>query len=402
MTPEERARLAVYVTYAMQAIGLSISWQFSTYFIKHDLATPDFVIIAVMVAIPGIVTTIAVNLWGSFSDKYELRKPFMIIGFVGYALTFMLYSFVTDSFQFLIVAIIGAFFSSAALPVGQAFLTTSTEKKGERIGFFLIAQSFGWFVGTISSGILYEIIGMVALYRIAASLCIIATLINAIYVSEVPIINNNEIIKGNFKTLVRKPGMLRIFFAYLMSMIGMNALSFLFAIILVDELGGLHIYVGLANATATLIAMLITGYVGKANDRYGPVIIFIASMCGYVLFSLFFALAEDPILATILWVIPIYPLSNTASYSLAAIISGEEERGRAMSLINGAQNAGSAFGPIIGGLFAQFIFLTAKPIAWITFCFSIIGLLLSISLRTLSNLQIGRAETGHIIHSELL
>jgi MFS family permease len=73
-----------------------------------------------------------------------------------------------------------------------------------------------------------------------------------------------------------------------------------------------------------------------------------------------------------------------------------------MSLINGAQNAGSAFGPIIGGLFAQYIFLTAKPIAWITLCFSIIGLLLSISLRTLSNLQIGRTETGPFIHSELL
>ena len=402
MTPEERARLAVYVTYALQAIGLSISWQFSTYFIKHDLATPDFVTIAIMVAIPGIVTTSAVNLWGSFSDKYELRKPFMVIGFIGYASTFMLYSFVTDSFQFLMVAIIGAFFSSAALPVGQAYLTTSTEKKGERIGLFLIAQSFGWFVGTISSGFLYESIGMVALYRIAAALCIIATLVNAIYVAEVPIIKNNESTKGSFKNLVRKPGMLRVFFSYLMSMIGMHALSFLFAIILVDELGGLHLYVGLANATATLIAMLITGYVGKATDRYGPVTILISSMFGYVLFSFAFALVVDPILATLLWAIPIYPLSNTASFSLAANISGEEERGRAMSLINGAHNAGNAFGPIIGGLFAQFIFLTAKSIAWITLCFSIIGLFLSISLRALSNLHIEKVETPPIIHSELL
>ena len=108
----------------------------------------------------------------------------------------------------------------------------------------------------------------------------------------------------------------------------MNSVSFLLAIIIVDELGGPYFYVGLANSTATLIAILITGYVGKETDRHGPVTILIAAMFVYVLFSLFFALATDPILATILWAIPIYPLSNTASYSLGAIISGEKERGR--------------------------------------------------------------------------
>jgi DHA1 family multidrug resistance protein-like MFS transporter len=359
------------------------------------------VTIAIIVAIPGVVTTSAVNMWGSFSDKYEVRKPFMIIGFTGYASTFLLYSFVTNSIQFLFVAVVGAFFSSAALPVGQAFLTTSTEKKGERIGLFLIAQSFGWFAGTMSSGFLYEIIGMVALYRIAASLCIVATLVNAIYLSEVPIIKNNEMGKGSFKNLLRKPGMIRVFLAYLMAMIGMHSVSFLFAIILVDELGGLHYYVGLANATATMIAMIITGYVGKATDHYGPTNILIAAMCGYVLFSFSFALTSNPIVATILWAIPIYPLSNTASYSLAAIISGEEERGRAMSLINGAHNAGSALGPIIGGVFAQLVFLSAKPISWIMLSFTVFGLLLSITLRRL-NLEGQHIERLETIHSELL
>jgi DHA1 family multidrug resistance protein-like MFS transporter len=332
----------------------------------------------------------AVNIWGSISDNLEVRKPFMIIGFIGYASTFLLYSFVTNSFQFLIVAIIGAFFSSAALPVGQAYLTTQTDKKGERIGLFLIAQSIGWFIGTLSSGFLYDYIGMVALYRIAAALCIIATLVNATFASDFPIVKKDESKKGSFRTSLEKSGMVRVFLTYLMSMIGMNSVSFLLAIIIVDELGGPYFYVGLANSTATLIAILITGYVGKATDRHGQVTILIASMFVYVLFSLSFALAADPILATILWAIPIYPLSNTASFSLGAIISGEEERGQAMSLINGAHNAGNAIGPIVGGIFAQYIFGSAQPIAWITLCFTFIGLLLSITLRGLhiENLEI--------------
>jgi DHA1 family multidrug resistance protein-like MFS transporter len=342
----------------------------------------------------------AVNIWGSISDNLEVRKPFMIIGFIGYASTFLLYSFVTNSFQFLIVAIIGAFFSAAALPVGQAYLTTRTEKKGERIGLFLIAQSIGWFIGTISSGFLYELIGMVALYRIAASLCIIATLVNILFASDIPIIKNNESKRGSFRTLLRKPGMIRVFLTYLMSMIGMHSVSFLLAIIIVDELGGPHFYVGLSNSIATLIAILITGYVGKATDRHGPVNILITAMCVYVMFSLSFALVSDPILATILWAIPIYPLSNTASYSLGAVISGEEERGRAMSLVNGAHNAGNAIGPIVGGIFAQFIFGSAQPIAWITLCFTFVGLLLSITLRGLNIQDLEQTESITITHLE--
>ena len=152
------------------------------------------------------------------------------------------------------------------------------------------------------------------------------------------------------------------------------------AIIIVDELGGLTAYVGFANSGATLIAVLITGYIGKIVDSKGPVKVLIAAFVAYCLFSTGFALATDPIIASILWAFPIYPLSSTATSALAAYLTSEDERGRAMSLIYGAQNTGTFAGPIIGGFFAQFLFGAVQPISWLNLIFNLVALAIGISL----------------------
>ena len=51
-----------------------------------------------------------------------------------------------------------------------------------------------------------------------------------------------------------------------------------------------------------------------------------------------------------------------------------------MSLIYGAQNAGTFAGPVIGGLFAQFVFGVVQPISWLNMIFNVGALLIGISL----------------------
>ena len=376
----DRATIAVYVVYGLQASAMAISWQFVTFFVKHELGAPDFLTLTVVFAAPAFVNIVAVNFWGSFSDRAKARKPFMMVGFFGYATTFLLYSLIQTSLQFLVVAMLGALLSSASMPVGQAHLTTKTDKKGERLGFFIAVQSAGWFAGALSSGILYDIIGMFTLYRIAAIICLTATGLAGLFVRDLPI--ENDVSSGaiGFRVLLRRPGMSRLTLLVALSQIGMNAISFMYAIIIVDELGGLPVYVGLANSTATLIAVVITGYVGRIVDRRGPVKILIIAMSSYVVFAFAFAIVSDPVSATIMWALPIYPLSSTAAYALGSLVSGESERGRAMSLVSGAQNAGSAFGPIVGGLFAQFVFGRVQPVSWVNMVFNLAALLLAVSL----------------------
>ena len=156
------------------------------------------------------------------------------------------------------------------------------------------------------------------------------------------------------------------------------------AIMIVNELGGLAVYVGLANSGATLLAVLFTGFIGRIVDRRGPGVVLMLAYFSYVIFAIGFGLAQDPITASLLYALPIYPLSNTAAWAFAALLSGDEERGSAMGLVNGSQNAGTAIGPIIGGLFAEYIFFAVQPISWINMIFNIIACILAVSLLPLA------------------
>ncbi|MFW9968447.1 MAG: MFS transporter, partial [Candidatus Thorarchaeota archaeon] len=229
-------------------------------------------------------------------------------------------------------------------------------------------------------GVLYDVVGMFTLYRFAAVVCVFATGIAALFVRDIPMREVHPTEKTSFLNLVKRPGVARLIILVALSQIGMNAISFMYAIIIIDELGGLALYVGLSNSAATMIAVVITGYIGKVVDKRGPVRIMILSTASYVVFAFAFALVADPVVAAIMWSLPIYPLSSTAAYALAAILSGEDERGRAMSLVSGAQNTGSAMGPVVGGLFAQFVFGTVQPVSWINMMFNLVAMALAFSL----------------------
>jgi len=394
-----RSIASVYVAYAIQATALAISWQFVTYFVKHELGAHSFLQLSAAFAAPAIVTMIMTNVWGSLSDRLKKRKMFMIIGFIGYALTFILYAIVLDIFQYLIVAIVGAAFSSAALPMGQAHLTTNAPNKGERLGYFVAAQSAGWFFGALLSGAFYDIIGMRALFIIAAILSLGTTVSSAVLIRDIPFKEIDTSEKRGFRELVGKPGMSLLTAAVALSQIGMNAIAAFFAIMLVDELGhgdtSYLAFVGLANSGATFIAILVTGEVGKIVDRRGPIKVLILAYASYVTFSFLFGIVTDPIIAVIMWALPIYPLSATAASALAAQISGEDERGRAMSLIYGAQNAGGWIGPLIGGYFAEYIFFATQPISFLNMAFNAVALILAISLLRLK-LSYDRSRPDHL------
>ena len=379
MKPLNNTSLPVYFAYALHSLGLAISWQFVTHFIKWELDVPSEFLLTVALALPALVTMLSVNVWGALSDRINKRRPFMVLGFFSYAATFMFTSFVSNYAQYLIVVSIGAAFSSAALPMGQAYLTDRTSKKGETLGYFLMAQSAGWFFGALFSGLVYTPEMMFALYRVAALLSGGAAISSIFLVKEQPLERLKDESHTGFSDLLRRRGMVILVLAAAVSALGMHSIAGLMAIMITDELGGPFAYVGYANAGATLIAVLITGYVGKIVDKRGPVLVLVVAYFSYILFAIGFAMVTSPEVALILWALPIYPLSSTAAFALAARISGESERGRAMSLVNGAQNLGMVIGPLIGGFFAE-LMNRVQPVSWVNVAFNFLALFLALGL----------------------
>jgi len=397
-----RSVASVYIAYGFQSTAQAISWQFVTFFVKHDLNATSFVELSLASALPAFIIMVMAPVWGTLSDRWKKRKVFMIIGFIGYASTFIFYALVVDILQYLVVAAVGAMFSSAALPMGQAHLTTNANNKGERLGYFVAAQSAGWFCGALFSGILYDFVGMRFLFVVAAALSLGATASSVILIKDIPFIEVIDSSKHRLVDILRKPGMSRLTTAVAFSQIGMNAIGAFLAIMIVDELGGNTAFVGLANSAATFVAIIFTGYIGKIVDRRGPIKVLIIAYFSYTIFSFLFGLVQDPVVATIMWALPIYPLASTATSALAALISGEDERGRAMALVYGAQNAGGWIGPIIGGIFAEYVFLTVQPISFINSAFNLVAMLLVISLLRVMGSLNGQKVVATDNHSPLL
>ncbi|MHA1637912.1 MAG: hypothetical protein ACTSUB_07845, partial [Candidatus Thorarchaeota archaeon] len=100
MEPNERNILALYVSFAMLSTSQALSWQFISYFILHDLQVTNYLLLNIIWSISPLVMMITMGFWGSLSDRIRKRKPFMLLGFLGYGATFLFSSFVTDGFQY--------------------------------------------------------------------------------------------------------------------------------------------------------------------------------------------------------------------------------------------------------------------------------------------------------------
>ena len=108
--------------------------------------------------------------------------------------------------------------------------------------------------------------------------------------------------------------------------------------------------------------------------------ILVVAYLTYVGYATAFALATDPIVVTVLYALPIYPLASTGAYAFAASVSHDSERGTAMGLVSGVMNAGAAVGPIMGGLLAEMVFSRAQPVSWFNAICNLLAFTLALSL----------------------
>ncbi|MHA2212938.1 MAG: MFS transporter [Candidatus Thorarchaeota archaeon] len=120
----------------------------------------------------------------------------------------------------------------------------------------------------------------------------------------------------------------------------------------------------------------MAGYVGVLVDRHGSVKILMSSYLSYVFFAVGFALVRYPLVAVAIWLLPIFSLTRIPALTLSALLSGEDERGRAISLALGARSVGKAIGPVLGGFFAQLMFEAVQPVSWLILFFSFLALML--------------------------
>ncbi|MHC1605222.1 MAG: MFS transporter, partial [Candidatus Methanofastidiosia archaeon] len=97
----------------------------------------------------SLVSMITAVGWGKLSDSREIRKPFIVIGFIGLFLCFMMLSLATSYYQIIIIYSMSALLTAAEPPITTVYLLRSSRKNewDEALGRFNELCGWAWVAG---------------------------------------------------------------------------------------------------------------------------------------------------------------------------------------------------------------------------------------------------------------
>jgi DHA1 family multidrug resistance protein-like MFS transporter len=299
-------------------------------------------------------------IWGSVSDHIG-RKPVLMIGISGFALTQLLFGFSTQLWMLLASRVLAGILSSATLPTAMAYIGDSTSEKDRGGGMGIIGAAMG--VGMVLGP---GIAGWMATYSLAApfffaaGLSIIAlVLIFLVLPESLPIEKRHtgDAIKSpRFTELwqaLNSPIGLLLFMAFLVSF-GLTNFESVFGLFTIEtygygpqQVGGLLTFIGIISAVVQ------GGLTGPSTKRWGEVAIIKASLLGTGLGFAMMVMARSFI--ALLLTMGFFVISNAMLRpAVSALISRRATVGQGVAM--GLNNSFMSLGRSIGPLWAGFAF----------------------------------------------
>lgn len=316
-----------------------------------------------LMATYGLLQFIFAPLWGSLSDRIG-RKPVLIIGVLGNALSQILFGLSTQLWMLFVARAMSGVLSSATLPTAMAYIGDSTtqEKRGGGMGIIGAAMGLGMVLGPGLGGILAK--SSLALpFFIAGGLSLLALGLVFIFLPE-PVRPPQPV--GTIQTVNHTPSRLSGLRQALVGPLGMLFfLSFLvtFGLTNFEGIFGLYAaevykydpqHVGFLLMVVGLVSAVMQGAVtGPATRRFGEQQIILYSLIGTALGFVFLTQARG-----IFQILPamIFFVSSNAMLnpSVASLISKRTNEGQGITM--GLNNSFLSLGRIAGPLWAGFAF----------------------------------------------
>ena len=320
----------------------------------------------------NLTSTVFQYPFGWLSDQTRNRKAFISFGLFSTGLFYALMAFVSTPLALLALRTAQGALGSAMMPAKSALIAELSTRVGSAYGLFSTVENAGYMLGNFMGGLLVKRIGIRGIFLLAGFLLGVSAL-TALFLRERPrsrraprlllIVQEGReserviLRKGALGKLMR--GHMGLFYlSVLLMMIASGQVYAVLSVYFGETFG--DEWVGILFGIESLAAALSGYYLGKLVDRYGARRFYMASIAGYALAFLGYALAKNlyvvslvAVLSGVKWAMT---LSSSSTYVATKV--RVNERGQAMGLLNAMMSLGWVVGPLIGGYLSGISFET--------------------------------------------
>jgi MFS transporter, DHA1 family, multidrug resistance protein len=305
--------------------------------------------LGLLMAVYSLMQLIFAPLWGQVSDRIG-RKPVMMIGITGLALSFFIQAVSTELWMLFAARILGGILSSANMPTAMAYVAdiTSEENRGKGMGIVGAATGLGFVFGPAIGGIFSKISLSMPFYLASGSSLITLVLVFLLLKEST---NKKSTVKRESIWKAFNSSVSVLFFVQLLISLSLSGLEATFAYFAAKraglestQLGYIFMIMGFGSA------LVQGGLVGKLTKKYGENAVIqggiIVSAIGFVLILLVHNFSSAAIFLTI------FGLGNgVIRPSVSSLITKMSTAGHGSStgLLSSFDSLGRIMGPPIGG-----------------------------------------------------
>lgn len=298
-------------------IGIAgqISWNiknswFNTF--VYDKIAKDPTLIAWLVGITAVVSTLAVFLIGTWSDRIGMRKPFIVIGYVGWGLFIVVFGATEflpkDPFFVTVVLLILAdsivsFFGSTGYDAGFSPWTTDISNptnRGKVGGIFAALPVLATVFGAVVSGLIIDTFDFFPFFIIMGSIVTLTGIFALFVLDDQPSLKPRKHHRGywhqftevlHFDTVIKNKELFWVFVINCAYFVGFNVYFPYITIYLNNYLKMSYTTAGILQGVGLLAAVLLTIPASKFINKQivAPVIIFsvFSNFVGLITITLF-------------------------------------------------------------------------------------------------------------------
>lgn len=344
-------RLTVHLSTALAFGPIGIIWAFLPIYLRQLGAT--YLLIALVSLIPAIETIGLSPAWGGILDKTGRGNKILLVSLLAQGVGFSVFPFLKTPVEFVLAVSLMGLFSSSFIPVYAAMATLTNRHYGRAIGGFWTAALLGYASATLLGGVLYQYLPVSSLFLLGAIYGYAGTSVVLLAPKDALTLTRSLDISRGYWGLLRQRNIAILCILSITVLVSTSAFNSFFTLYLVDVLNGSRLTAGLAATGTTVLGIVAYRLVGPLNDKVGRKPVFVLGAAGYAAYFTILYFVTNVVVVTILWILPIYPLVQSAAAALMSDYTSAADRGKGLGLLESAISLGGGLGPLAGGLIAD-------------------------------------------------